>query len=132
MNPRRILFIIASTSALAVSAGVIVVALAFALYAAVKPMVGPAGGAAVVAGAAALLIGVLGLAMAIAARPPKPKKVEPTGLVDQIAGFIREKPVSAIVGALAVGLLSVSNPRYLGAMVRAFVEGRDPPGKGRR
>ena len=55
---RRLLFLLASAVALAVSAGIVVVALAFALYALVTPYVGPAGGAALVALAAAILIGL--------------------------------------------------------------------------
>jgi hypothetical protein len=123
----RILFYLASTTALAVSAGVIVVALAFALYALVKPFWGPAGASAVVAGAAALLIGILGLVLAGASAPPKRKPKEPQTLAERITDFIREKPVVAIVGAMAAGLMAVRNPRYLGEILRAFTEGREPP-----
>jgi hypothetical protein len=123
----RILFYLASTTALAVSAGVIVVALAFALYALVRPYVGAAGGAAVVAGAAALLIGLLGVMMASAGRPPKKKPTEPQTFVDRIVEFVRDKPVVAIAGAVAAGVMAVRNPSYLGALIRAFTEGREPP-----
>jgi hypothetical protein len=120
-------FFLASATALATAAGVIVVALAYTLYALVKPEVGPAGAAASVAGAAALLIGLLGLAMALAARPPKRKKKasEPESVVERIADFVRDKPVTAIAGAIAAGLLAVRNPKYLGSVIRSFVEGRE-------
>jgi hypothetical protein len=39
----------------------------------------------------------------------------------------QEKPVVAIAAALGVGFLLIRNPRYLGAAVRAFVEGRETP-----
>ena len=133
MNLRaRILFYLASTTAFSVSAGVFVVALAFALYAAVKPYVGAAGGAAVVAAAAALLIAMIGLILANAGKPPKRKPAEPQTLGERITDFIRDKPVVAIAGAIAAGIMAVRNPRYLGAVIRAFTEGNDPPKGGRR
>ena len=93
---RRLLFFLAGATALAVSAGIVVVALAFALYALATPYVGRAGGAAIVALAAALLIGLIGFALTRQARP-RPRK-----------------------------------PGYLGSLLRAFMEGREPPGRGRR
>jgi len=126
---RRIILFLASATALATAAGVIVVALAYALYALVKPALGPAGGAAVVAGAAALLIGFLGLVMSMAARgPPRRRRDrEPETMVDRVVEFIRDKPVTTIAAAIATGLLAVRNPKYLGAAFRAFVEGREWP-----
>lgn len=128
---RRLLLLLASLSALAVSAGVIVVALAYAVFALAKPYAGPAGAAGVVALAAALLIGLIGVALANAGRPPKRKADEPENIFDRIADFVRSKPVTAIAGAIAAGLLAVRNPKYLGALVRAFVEGREPPRRSR-
>lgn len=124
---RRILLALAGITALAVSAGVIVVALAYALYALVKPAIGPAGGAAVVAGAAATLIALIGVVLSTLARPPKRKASEPQTIIDRVVEFIRDKPVTAIAAAVAAGLLAVRNPKYLGAMIRAFVEGRETP-----
>jgi hypothetical protein len=123
----RILFYLASTTALSVSAGVVVVALAFALYALAEPYVGRAGAAAVVAGAAALLIGLLGVILTTAGKPPKRKPTEPQTFVDRIVEFVRDKPVVAIAGAVAAGIMAVRNPNYLGALIRAFTEGREPP-----
>ena len=117
----------ASATALAVSAGVIVVALAFALYALAKPYVGAAGGAAVVAGAAALLIGAIGLAIGWAARPRRRKIREPESPLDRVVDFIRDKPVTSIAAAIAAGLMAVRNPGYLGAAIRSFVDGRERP-----
>jgi hypothetical protein len=113
--------------ALAVSAGVCVVALAFALYALVKPYVGGAGGAAIVAGAAALLIGLIALVLSNMGRPPRRKPTEPETFGSRAIDFIRDRPVLAIAAAIAAGLLAVRNPRYLGEAIRAFVEGRNPP-----
>ena len=129
MNPRRILLALAAATALAVSAGVCVVALAFALYAFVKPLVGAAGGAAIVAAAAAILIGVIGAVLGNLGKPRRKKPTEPQTVVERITDFVRDKPVLAIAAGLAAGLLAVRNPSYLGAAVRAFVEGRNPPGR---
>jgi hypothetical protein len=129
---RRLLFLLAGATALAVSAGIVVVALAFALYALAEPYVGRAGAAGIVALAAALLIGVLGFGLARSGRRParKPKPGEPDTITDRIFDFVRSKPVTAIAGAVAAGILAVRNPGYLGSLIRAFVEGRE--GRGRR
>ena len=122
---RRILFFLAGAAALSVSAGVIVVALAYALYALVKPFVGPAGASAIVAGAAALLIGLIGLVLSLMARPPKKKPGEPDSLVDRVVDFVTSKPVTSIGAAIAAGILLVRNPRYLGMALSSFFEPPD-------
>jgi len=116
--------------ALAVSAGVFVVALAYGLFALVKPYVGSAGGAGIVAGAAALFIAIIAMILSAMGRPPRRKKPsEPQTFIERATEFIRDKPVLAVAAALAAGLLAVRNPRYLGAALRSFVEGREPPGR---
>jgi hypothetical protein len=128
---RRLLLLLASLTALAVSAGVVVVALAYAIYALVKPFVGAAGAAGVVALAAALFIALIGAFLGNLGRAPRKKPGAPESIVDRIVDFVRNKPVTATAGAIAAGLLAVRNPQYLGALVRAFVEGRDPPPRGK-
>ncbi len=114
---------LAAAAALSASAAVCVVALAFALYALVEPYVDRAGGAAVVAGAAALIIGVAGLSIGASAR--RARAVEaPGSAVERLLRLVREKPVVAISAALGAGFMAVRNPRYLGAAIRAFLEGR--------
>jgi hypothetical protein len=122
---RRILYFLAGATALSVSAGVIVVALAYALFALVKPAVGPAGASAVVAGAAAVLIGLIGLVLSLLARPPKKKPGEPDSLVDRVVDFVSSKPFTSLAAALAAGILMVRNPRYLGMALSSFFEGPD-------
>jgi hypothetical protein len=129
---RRLLFIFAGATALAVSAGVFVIALAYGEFALAKPYVGSAGASGVVAGSAGLFIGILGLVLANAGKPPKPKPGEPQNVVDRAMDFIKRKPVTALGGAIAAGILAIRNPGYLGAVIRAFVEGRDPPRRGKR
>lgn len=128
---RRLLFALAGATAFAVSAGVVVVALAYALFALVRPYAGPAGAAAAVALAAAILFALLGVGLAALARPPRRKPGQPESIVERIVDFVRTRPVTTVASAIAAGLLAVRNPAYLGAVVRAFIEGRPPRGRGR-
>jgi len=112
---------------LAASAAVCVVALAFALYAAVEPRFGRAGAAGIVAGATALLVALVAVALLVASRG-KRRKAVPAGrkALDRGLDFVREQPVLTIAAALGTGLLAVRNPEYLGSVIRAFVEGKPP------
>lgn len=124
---------LAAAAVLATSAAVFVVALAFALFALVRPDLGPAGAAAVVAAAAALLALAIGLILLVIPRP-KPPKIEPRGkdVLDRITNFVRDAPIAAVVGAVAVGFLAIRNPGYLGAAIRSFLEGGGAPRRSSR
>lgn len=126
---RRLLLGVIAAAAMAASASVLVVALAFALYALVEPLLGRAGAAATVAGAAALLIGLLGTTIALMARAkrPRPSVSATGGVVERIFELVRDKPVVAIAAALGAGLMAVRNPTYVGSAIRSFLEGRPPP-----
>ena len=124
---RRLLLGLAIATALSASAAVCVVALAFALYAVVEPTLGRAGAAAIVAGAAALIIALSAAFIGAAARSKGANRPPPASLVERVVRLVREKPVVAISTALGAGFLAVRNPRYLGAAVRAFLEGRPTP-----
>ena len=129
---RRLLFLLAGAVALAVSAGIVVFALMFALYALAQPYVGRPGAAAIVALAAAILIGIIGFVLTRQGRPPPKKPGEGDTIVDRLFDFVKAKPVTAIAGAIAAGILAVRNPGYLGSLARAFVEGRERPARTRR
>jgi hypothetical protein len=115
---------------LAVSAGVIVIALAYALFALARPYVGPAGASAIVAGAAALFIALIGITFAIMGRKPRRKSKEPESVTDRVVEFVKTKPITSVVGAVAAGVMAIRNPGYLGSAIRAFVEGREAPRRG--
>jgi membrane protein YqaA with SNARE-associated domain len=123
---RRLLFAFVAASVLAAGAGVFVIALAFALHAAVQPLIGPAWADCVVAAAAAVLIGLAGLALAMAGQSKRRRRDRPDQALERALAFVRSRPVSSIVGVAAVGLMAVRNPAYLGAVLRSFVEGREP------
>jgi hypothetical protein len=125
---RRLFLALAAAAAFAASAAVCVVALAFALYALVEPSLGRAGAAATVAASAALVIALAALMMSVAAKAKRGKAPPKMGgPMDRIVRFVRDKPVVAISAALAAGFLAIRNPRYLGAAMRAFFEGRELP-----
>jgi hypothetical protein len=125
---RRIGLGLVAAAVLATSTAIFLAALAFALFAWVRPQLGPAGAAAVVAGAAAATLFLVGVALALAGRPNTPKLV-PKGNdpLARIGNFLKEKPVTAIAAAVGVGFLAIRNPKYLGVAARAFLEGRQPP-----
>ena len=128
---RRLFLTLAAAAAFATSASICVVALAFTLYALVEPYVGRAGGAAIVAGVAALVIALGALFIGASARTKRDRRPAAAaavgGVAERVLRFVREKPVVAISAALGAGFLAVRNPRYLGAAVRAFFEGREIP-----
>ena len=126
---RRLFLTLAAAAAFATSASICVVALAFALYALVEPYVGRAGAAAIVAAVAALVVALAALFIGATAKSKRDNRPAAAvgGVVERVLRFVREKPVVAISAALGAGFLAVRNPRYLGAAVRAFFEGREIP-----
>lgn len=125
---QRLLLGLAAGAVFVTSASVAVVALAFALFALVEPYVGRAGAAAIVVGAAALLMLGMALALRMVARRRRPLKAALSskgGPFETIVRFVREQPVMAISAAIGAGFMAIRNPRYLGSTLRAFFEGRE-------
>ncbi len=121
---RRLCLALAASGAIFAGAGVVLVALAFALYALVLPRLGPAGAAAAVAAAAAIIIALAGLGIGLAARPPRSRKPRGGGFVERLVAFVQEQPVLAIAASVATGFMAVRNPAYLGQALRAFLDER--------
>ncbi len=128
---RRVLLTLMAAAVFAAASAVIVVALAFALYAFVEPYLGRAGAAGVVALVTAILIGVSGLIMLLAGRGRRPKASAnlPGGVLERALAFVKEKPIVAASAAIGAGLMATRNPKYLGQTIRAFLDGGS---KGRR
>ena len=124
MIARKVLGLVAAASAMAAAAGVLVVALAYALFAAARDLMGlsPAASAALVAGAAALLLAICALIAALAAGAG-PKTRQPS-LAEKAKDFVRERPIVAAIGALAAGVVAIRNPSLLTAIVLSFLEGK--------
>jgi hypothetical protein len=125
---------VAAIAAIAAAAGVVVVGLSFALYAAVRDLIGPAWGAAAVAGAAALLAVVLALLLTRKARPPKPVKGDDQNLTGRLIDLARERPLVAAGAVAAAATVAIRNPRILMAIVTGALatRGAKPDPKGRR
>ena len=119
---KKILLVFAAAGATLAAGGVLIVSLAYALYALMRDAVGlsAAGSAAVVALAVAVIFGAVAavLAAKAGAKPKEPPMVE------RLKTFVRERPVTAAGAALAVGVFAVRNPKAMLPLVMAFLEPR--------
>jgi hypothetical protein len=123
---RKVVGLIAAIAAVAAAAIVVVVALAFALYAAVRDLIGPAWGAAAVAGTAALAALILAWLLTRKARP-KPVKGDPENLTAKLVELARERPLVAVAAVGAAAAVVIRNPRILTAVITAAFASRPPP-----
>jgi hypothetical protein len=105
---------------LATAAAVALVALAYALYAGLSPLVGPAWASAAVAGAAALVLLIGGL---VFIRKPGGGKrpVQDEGLAAKLIALGRERPLVAAAFAIAAGVIAVRSPGLLTALISAVI-----------
>src|SRR4051812_29629255 len=108
------------------------VALAFAIYAGLRDVIGPAWASAAVAGIVALLALIIAFLLTRKARP-KPVTGEPPSLTAKLLDLARERPVlaggAAIAAAAATITVAVKNPRILSAVIAGLLAPRPPPPK---
>ncbi|WP_309603978.1 hypothetical protein [Phenylobacterium sp.] len=127
---RKAVGLVVAFAAIAAAAGVCVVALAFALYAAVRDLIGPAWGAASVAATFALIALVAALVVTRKARPPKPVQgAPPESLAAKLIDLARERPLVAAGAAAAVVAVMVRNPKILAPIIAAALASRTPPAR---
>lgn len=123
----RIALRFAAAASIAAAAAVSVVAASFALYAALKPLIGEAGGAAAVAVVFALgaWIGAALLNRRVETKPRRQEEhASPVeALTDRMGDLVRERPLMAAAAALAGGFIIVRNPA-LATIVAAALGGR--------
>ncbi len=126
---RRLLLALTALAAFAAGSAVLVVALAFALYALVEPKLGRAGAAAAVAATttATMILSGLVLGAASRRRPSRAAVATAGSVLERAFDFVKRKPVVAASAAIGVGLMAVRNPKYLGEALRAFFDGKTPP-----
>ena len=124
---KRVVLLACGVAALAAAAFTCVVALTFALYAGLKPFVGPAWASAGVAGACLLLILALALGLMIASRPPRKKPGEDKDMLGRLVDLAREKPIVAASAILAAGLVAWKNPKITAAIVTAMTAAQAAP-----
>jgi len=126
---QRVLWLVAAVAAIAAAAAIAVIALALAFMALVQPYLGRAGAAGALALLCALAIGLAGIAAARRARGPNRPRAdkdadrEAFNLTQRLMDLIRDKPFAAAGVAAAVGLIAIRNPRVIGAVLGAFLEG---------
>ena len=124
---RRAILLACGITGLAAAAGVAVIALAFALYAALLPSLGPALSAASVAGSSVLVILFGGLTALFVASPQRrPVKAVSPDLTSRLFGLASDKPLIAAAAILVVGFLASRNPKITAALVGAFMTGLTP------
>jgi hypothetical protein len=122
---KRIAFMAAAAAAFAAAAGVCVVAVAYAVFAICRDYLSPAGSAAVVAAAFAILLALAGVILSIKSRP---KPVPEQSPVERVVDLARQKPLMAAAVAVAGAVIAVRNP----AMVATIVMGLLAPKPDRR
>jgi len=125
----RTLMALAAAAAIAAAAAVGVIALAFALYAALLPLIGPAWAACAVAGSAALLVAV---AAFLAARKAEGGRHHPhhqtaaaqpeASLIETVMHIVKERPLLSAGAAVAAGLYALRNPQLAATVLRAFMD----------
>jgi hypothetical protein len=120
---RKVLFGVMAAATLAVATGVLVVAAAYALFALVAPSLGPAGGAGVVALAAAVLIGLTSLVFTLLAQDSERAKTPPeSDLLHKLMTLARERPIvstGALIGALTV---AIRNPALIAIVMKTLLD----------
>lgn len=123
---KKAIFYTAGVAAISAAASVCVVALAFALHAALSPSIGAAWASAAVAGAAALLIAILaGLLFAIGKGPrPSSKAPEPRDLTSRVMELARDKPWVAAGAIAAAAAVVLKNPKITATIISAVMAGR--------
>jgi hypothetical protein len=123
LNLQKIMRLLAAAAAIAAAAVVVVVAASFALYAAMKPFVGPAWAAAIVAGAFALFAVLVAMSLSGKARPKAPPPEE-QGLLPRLIELARERPMVALGAAAAGAVVLARNPKIVTTILSAAIAGR--------
>jgi hypothetical protein len=119
----RIVSFVVALAAASAAASVVVVSAAFAVYALLRTYLGPAGAAACVTLAAAIVLGALAAFLFSKAKGPKVKRKaerEAEGLADRLAALVSDRPVIAAGAAAAAGLLAWRNPTLVSTLLRVM------------
>jgi len=125
---RRIALALIGASVLAVAAGVLVIALALALFGVLRLWLSPPGAAAGVALAAALLLAIVGLSLDRCLLRAKPKGGSDQDLLQTLMRMAQEKPLIAAGAVIGAIFLAIRNPALVAVLAKAFLD----PGGGSR
>ena len=103
-------------------------ALAFALYAGLRDVVGPAWASAAVAGVVALIAVILAFMLTRKARP-KPANGDSRNLTAQLIDLASDRPLVAVGVVGAAAAVVIKNPRILSAVIVGLFAPRATPPK---
>ena len=122
---KRAIYYVVAVVALAATAVVCVVFLALALHAGLTPVVGEAWAGVLVAAAAALLAGGIGMVLLMLARPPRRHgREQDKDLTSRMFELAQAKPWIALGVVGAVAAVALKNPRTTATVVSALMAGR--------
>lgn len=113
------------------ASGLTVFALGFALYALLEPLLGPAGGAAIVALAGALIVAVIALIMLLRIRADEKRAAEERARQANeraagFAGFSQDHPLVTLAVSAIGGLLATRYPGLAQQIMSLFNPPRRP------
>ena len=112
--------------ALATATVVAILAVAFALFAVLTPLVTTAGAAAIVAGVFALIVAIVALVVAGGSRHQGYDEDHggsaDFGLVERLFEMARERPLLSVGAAIAAGVIAIRNPALVATIAAAFIE----------
>jgi MFS family permease len=119
---QRLLLAAGAAAATVAAAAIAMAALSFALFALLRPYVGPAGAAAIVAAVYALFFVIGALIVGRAARglgrrDRRAAQRDASRLVDRLAEAANDRPLVAAGVALALGVVLLRSPKSLAAVV---------------
>lgn len=126
MNLKRLMIAVAAVAAVAAASVVCVVAAAFGLYAAVRGSMTPAGSAAVVAAAFAVIALLIALTLGRKASPRSAAHGSPAddSLTARVMQLAREKPLMAAGVGVAAAAVLLRNPQFVMTLISAAMAGR--------
>lgn len=123
---RKLLTLAAAFAAVAAAAAVCVVAASFAIYALVRDGLGPAGGAAVVAGLFALVAVIVAVMATRKTSSHDRHGLKPgdSTAMERVFALARERPLMALGVAATGAMVLMRNPAVVTALVSAFFAGK--------
>ncbi len=127
---RKLLVGLIAAATIAAAASVLVVSAGFALYAVVRDPLGPAGAAAVVALAAAILAALVAFGFERWANGFKTAKPEAEpDLVQRLVAMAKDRPIVSVGALIGAATLAIRNPALVAIVVKAFLDPKGPPSK---
>jgi hypothetical protein len=127
---RKLILGLVAAAMMAVSAAVLVVGAAFALYDLLKEYIGAAGAAGVVAlGAACVMAGAaLFLERGVLRAPAKQKPSESDQtMVTKLIVMAQQRPIVATGALIGVAAMAIRNPALISIAIKAFLDPKSKP-----